>query len=139
MPAHQRAAPVFSELPLPTPDEVRREWEETLASGQETVLTGWLDGRAVACWFMSDAELSSQHRGLAGPDRAFCIGFASTVPEARGSGIGVALTDAALAAAADAGYLAMVADWRVTNLLASRFWPKRGFRTSFLRLYRSIP
>jgi hypothetical protein len=27
----------------------------------------------------------------------------------------------------------------VTNLLASRFWPKRGFRTAFLRLYRSIP
>jgi hypothetical protein len=27
----------------------------------------------------------------------------------------------------------------VTNLLASRFWPRRGFRTTFLRLYRSIP
>jgi hypothetical protein len=33
----------------------------------------------------------------------------------------------------------MVTDWRVTNLLASRFWPRRGFRTSFVRLYRSIP
>jgi hypothetical protein len=27
----------------------------------------------------------------------------------------------------------------VTNLLASRFWPRRGFRTTFLRVYRSIP
>jgi hypothetical protein len=33
----------------------------------------------------------------------------------------------------------MVTDWRVTNLLASRFWPRRGFRASVLRLYRSIP
>ena len=33
----------------------------------------------------------------------------------------------------------MTTDWRVTNLLASRFWPKRGFRPTFLRLYRSIP
>jgi hypothetical protein len=33
----------------------------------------------------------------------------------------------------------MVTDWRVTNLLSSRFWPKRGFRPVFLRLYRSIP
>jgi hypothetical protein len=33
----------------------------------------------------------------------------------------------------------MVTDWRVTNLLSSRFWPRRGFRLSFLRLYRSIP
>jgi hypothetical protein len=32
-----------------------------------------------------------------------------------------------------------VTDWRVTNQLSFRFWPKRGFRTSFLRLYRSIP
>ena len=30
----------------------------------------------------------------------------------------------------------MVTDWRVTNLLSSRFWPRRGFRTSFLRLHR---
>ena len=36
-------------------------------------------------------------------------------------------------------YAAMVTDWRVTNLLASRFWPKRGFRPAFFRLYRSIP
>jgi hypothetical protein len=27
----------------------------------------------------------------------------------------------------------------MTNLLASRFWPARGFRPTFLRLYRSIP
>jgi hypothetical protein len=40
--------------------------------------------------------------------------------------------------AAEEGYRAMVTDWRVTNLLASRFWPRRGFRTAF-RLYRSIP
>ena len=56
-----------------------------------------------------------------------------------GLGIGSALTEASLAAAAEEGYAAMVTDWRVTNLLASRFWPKRGFRTSFLRLHRSIP
>jgi hypothetical protein len=33
----------------------------------------------------------------------------------------------------------MVTDWRETNLLSSRFWPARGFRPFFLRLYRSIP
>jgi hypothetical protein len=33
----------------------------------------------------------------------------------------------------------MTTDWRVTNLWASRFWPRRGFRVAFLRLYRSIP
>jgi hypothetical protein len=33
----------------------------------------------------------------------------------------------------------MVIDWRVANLLASRFWERRGFRPSFFRLSRSIP
>ena len=41
--------------------------------------------------------------------------------------------------ARERGHETMVVDWRVTNLLASRFWPRRGFRESFLRLYRSIP
>jgi ribosomal protein S18 acetylase RimI-like enzyme len=61
------------------------------------------------------------------------------LPEARGSGIGVALTEAVLARAREEGYACMITDWRVTNLLASRFWPRRGFRPMFFRLYRSIP
>jgi hypothetical protein len=49
------------------------------------------------------------------------------------------LTEAASAWAHEHGYVTMVTDWRETNLLSSRFWPARGFRRSFLRLYRSIP
>ena len=29
-------------------------------------------------------------------------------------------------------------DWRSTNLLASRFWPRRGFRPTHLRLRRDV-
>ena len=139
LPLHQRRSPVFSSRPLPAEDELRREWRSTLAGDDEHVLIGLLDGRPVACWSVAAAERSSQHRGLMVPDRACLLGFAATLPEARGSGIGVALTDASLAAAAERGYGAMLTDWRVTNLLASRFWPRRGFRTTFLRLYRSTP
>ena len=39
----------------------------------------------------------------------------------------------------DNGYSSMTTDWRMSNLEASRFWPRRGFRETFLRLYRSIP
>ena len=138
LPAHQRSSPVFSQRPLPTAADLRREWHATLAGDEETVLIAWLDERPVACWSVSDARLSSR-RGLALPERACYLGFASTVPEMRGLGIGVALTDASLAAAAAQGYAVMVTDWRVTNLLASRFWPRRGFRPDFFRLYRSIP
>lgn len=139
LPAHQRSSPVFSNRPLPTDDALRLEWRSTLAGGQEKVLIGCLDGRPVACWSVCAAELSHHYRGLAQPERACYLAFASTLSEIRGSGIGVALTDASLADAAEDGYAAMVTDWRVTNLLASRFWPKRGFRSVFFRLYRSIP
>ena len=75
----------------------------------------------------------------AGPSVRPFSGSPSTLPELRGSGLGLALTDASFNWAAENGYEVMVTDWRVTNLLSSRFWPKRGFRPVFLRLYRSIP
>jgi GNAT superfamily N-acetyltransferase len=98
-----------------------------------------VDGRVVGNFVVVPAEVSSMHAGLARPDHAAFLGFAITAPEARGSGAGVALTEASFAWARARGYETMVTDWRVTNLLSSRFWPRRGFRPTFLRLYRSIP
>ena len=89
------------------------------------------DGRVVAQFELAPVELGSTHRGLAQPDRAALLGWAATAPEARGTGAGVALTEASLAWAHERGYACMVTDWRETNLLSSRFWPARGFRRSF--------
>jgi ribosomal protein S18 acetylase RimI-like enzyme len=139
LPRHQQASPVFSQRPLPSEEELRREWAATLAGSEEEVLICLRDGRPVACWGLLPAEHSTYHRGLGLPDRAAYLSFAATLPESRGAGVGVALTDASFAWAAGQGYRAIVTDWRVTNLLASRFWPRRGFRPSVLRLYRSIP
>jgi ribosomal protein S18 acetylase RimI-like enzyme len=139
LPRHQQSSPIFSMRPLPTEDESREEWARTLAAGEEELLIGCLGGRPVACWSLVAGTRSSYFQGLARPEQSCYLGFAATLPEIRGSGIGVAMTDASFAWAAEAGYKAMGTDWRVTNLLASRFWPRRGFRTTFLRLYRHIP
>ena len=69
-------------------------------------------------------ERSLNFPPLGRPAKACYLTFASTLPEARGAGIGIALTDASLARAAEAGYETIVTDWRVTNVLASRFWPR---------------
>jgi ribosomal protein S18 acetylase RimI-like enzyme len=137
LPRHHRASPVFSKLPLPTEDLLRDEWQKTLAGDEETVFVGYREGRPVACWSLVDAARNVP--ALIAPERACYLKFAATTPSARGSGIGVGLTDASLAWAAECGYRAIGTDWRVTNLLASRFWPRRGFATSFYRLYRHIP
>jgi ribosomal protein S18 acetylase RimI-like enzyme len=139
LPTHQGSSPVFSPRPLPSIEEITAEWHKTLAGDEERILIGCVDGKPVACWSVCDARLSRDFNGLGLPERACYLAFASTLPDARGSGIGVALTDASLAAAAEDGYSTMVTDWRMTNLLASRFWPKRGFRPAFYRVYRSIP
>jgi ribosomal protein S18 acetylase RimI-like enzyme len=138
LPAHQSRSPVFSSIGQPTREELRKEWTSTVADEEEHVLAAYADGRPVAVWSVSPVEVSSQHRGLGRPEHAAFLGFASTLPEFRGSGAGLALTDASFAWAAENGYEVMVTDWRVTNLLSSRFWLRRGFRPVFLRLYRSI-
>jgi ribosomal protein S18 acetylase RimI-like enzyme len=139
LPRHQQAAPVFSTRPLPTEEEIRKEWTDTIAEGEEKVLLAYRDGRPVACWAFVRGDRSTHFRGLGLPEHACYLSYAATSPESRGTGLGGALTFTGLAWAAGQGYRAMVTDWRVTNLLASRFWPRRGFRASVLRLYRSIP
>lgn len=139
LPRHQTSSPVFSSRIRDDREESREEWLKTFAGTDEEIQIGYRDGHPVACWSIVGARLSRHYYGLGLPQDSCYLAFAVTLPEARGSGIGVALTEACLARARELGYRAIVTDWRVTNLLASRFWPKRGFRTTFLRLYRSIP
>jgi ribosomal protein S18 acetylase RimI-like enzyme len=136
---HQSLSPVFSEFRPDDPDESREEIAEDLTKPEIGNLVAELDGRVVGNFVVVPIEMSGAHSGLARAPGLAHLGYAAVLPEARGSGAGLALTAASFAWARDRGYPAMVTDWRVTNLLSSRFWPKRGFRTTFLRLYRSIP
>ena len=137
---HQALAPVFSGIHRQEDaDELRATLAADIANDELGELVYERDGRVVASFELVPAEKASVHRGLTQPDGAAYLGFAASLPEVRGSGAGLALTEAAFAWAHEQGYATMVTDWRETNLLSSRFWPARGFRRSFLRLYRSIP
>ena len=137
---HQVLAPTFSGIPASYDEtELRSEVAASIANADYALLLAEVDGRVVGGLDVYPVEISSLHEGLMRPDRSCYLGWAAVTPQARGSGAGVALTNAGLAWARAHGYTSMVTDWRMTNLLSSRFWPKRGFRTSFLRLYRSIP
>ena len=137
---HQLLSPVFTGgFPEQPREELRTEILEDLAKEEIGDLVAERDGRIVGAFQISPVELSSVHASLARPDGAALLNWAATRPDVRGSGAGVALTEAAFAWAREHGHEAMVTDWRVTNLLSSRFWPARGFRETFLRLYRHIP
>jgi GNAT superfamily N-acetyltransferase len=135
---HQALSPVFSGVPPQSDDEVRADILDDIASDRSVNLVVEAAGRIVGNFFVCPAELSSMHSGLARPAGAALLAFAVTDPDVRGTGVGIELTNACFAWAREHGYETMVTDWRVTNLLSSRFWPKRGFRTSFLRLHRLI-
>jgi predicted N-acetyltransferase YhbS len=139
LPEHQERSPVFGAAPKPTEAELLDDYREELEAEDEGVFLAEREGEAIGLLAMAPVERSSMHAGLARPDRACILAFAATLPEVRGSGAGLALTEAGLTWARQRGYATVVTDWRETNLLSSRFWPKRGFRRTFLRLYRSIP
>jgi ribosomal protein S18 acetylase RimI-like enzyme len=136
--AHQAAAPVFSRVPPRAAAEIRKELVEEV---DEPTIANFLferDGRVLGNFTVCPIELSSAHSSLARVPGAALLAFAAVYPEARGTGAGVALTQACFAWAREQGYTTMVTDWRATNLAASRFWPKRGFRETFLRLHRHV-
>lgn len=137
---HQAQSPVFGVgQPRETEEEIRADILEDLPKPEIADLVYERDGRLVAAFQLVPVELSSVHAGLARPEGAAFLNWAATRPDVRGSGAGLALTEAGFAWARERGHEVMVVDWRVTNLLASRFWPGRGFRETFLRLYRHIP
>jgi GNAT superfamily N-acetyltransferase len=140
LPDHQAASPTFAGIPqTETAEELRDEILADLAKPEIGDVIVERDGRVVGSFQLVPVELSSVHSGLARPEGGALLGWAATDPEVRGSGAGLALMEASWAWARERGHDTMVTDWRVTNLLSSRFWPGRGFRTSFLRLYRHIP
>jgi GNAT superfamily N-acetyltransferase len=127
-------SPSFSGIELPTLEELLRdEWLEGDDSEIELFLAE-RDGRVVGQFL-----LYRRPPDLRVPDGSIDLAQASTEPEARGAGVGRALTAHVIRWAYENDHPTMTTDWRTTNLLASRFWPKRGFRPVFLRLYRSIP
>jgi GNAT superfamily N-acetyltransferase len=131
---------VFVPRPSPSdPDELRRDLLEDFANDEVANLVFDRDGRVAAWFHITPVERSGAHAGVARPEGAALLSWAATDPAVRGSGAGLALTQGAFAWARERGHEVMVVDWRVTNLLASRFWPARGFRETFLRLYRHIP
>jgi ribosomal protein S18 acetylase RimI-like enzyme len=71
-------------------------------------------------------------------DDCVLLAVGATRPKARGRGVATALTWHGLVDAKACGYRTCQVDWRVTNLDASRFWPRFGFETTIYRLVRRV-
>ena len=126
-------SPSFGPGGFDTDAEYEDDWKELWTDDQFTHFVAERDGRIVG-----HSLLYRRPHDLRVPKDSIDLAGASTFPEARGGGVGRALTAHVIRWAHENGYPTMVTDWRMTNMLASRFWPKRGFRPTFLRLHRAI-
>ncbi|MFG1912623.1 GNAT family N-acetyltransferase [Kribbella sp. NPDC048928] len=138
LPRHQALSPVFSAGELPTLEEAVADWEESIDDPDYATFVASYNGQVIGSSVGCSLDKSSLHNGLAKPDNAGFLGFAAVLPSARGLGAGRALGEAVLRWSAETGYTSVVTDWRVTNLLSSRAWPRLGFRQTFHRLHRLI-
>jgi GNAT superfamily N-acetyltransferase len=138
LPAHHRLSPVFSAAPVPALAEALDDWADDIGDPSIAAFVAERDGAVIGSAFGCPVERSTGHAGLARPYGAGLFAFAAVEPPARGAGIGSALGRAVLAWMAETGYRAAVTDWRATNLLSSRTWPRLGYQPTFLRLHRTI-
>ncbi len=138
LPEHQGLSPVFSAGEVPTLEQAKQEWAEDIDDPEYGYFVAEHEGRVIGSAVGCALVRSSAHLGPARPDNAGFLGFAAVLPQARGLGAGRALGEAVEWWAAQAGYDSVVTDWRVTNLLSSRTWPRLGYQTTFLRLHRVV-
>lgn len=133
---HLVAAPVWG-IALPEDEEeIRAGWAGMVDDAQMTVWLAYEHEQALG--IAAYERLDPEGVNLMAPEACTELAVAATVAAARGRGIGRALTSHGLTQAQQAGYSACLTDWRSTNLLAARFWPRWGFRPVAYRLVRQI-
>jgi GNAT superfamily N-acetyltransferase len=124
--AHFRP-PVWSGVPPRPPDELRRLWAEAFAEENDTSFLAVRDGEVIGEFLLTPRDHGEIY-----------LAYAVVRPDARRLGVGVALTETALAWAHEQGFRSCTTDWRTANPLASRFWPNRGFVPTSFRLHRLV-
>jgi GNAT superfamily N-acetyltransferase len=131
---HLTSSPSFNGFRRSSQFELEDEWGDTWTNECFDHFVAERGGRIVG-----HALLYRRPPDMRVPQGSIDLAGCATDLEVRGTGLGIALTNYVIAWAAENGFKTMSTDWRLTNLVASRFWPARGFRAAFIRVYRSIP
>jgi ribosomal protein S18 acetylase RimI-like enzyme len=133
-------------------------WHPTVPEDWDELYEGWAelaDDKEWTVWLALDkdkqsspadealgtvgftAQNESETDMLASPRTAY-LSVAATKPQARGRGISTALTLYGLKEARNDGYEICYTNWISPNLLASRFWPRFGFKDVAYRVAKKV-
>ena len=117
-------------------NELYEGWSELADDKEWTVWLALQDDEALGTvGFCQEEEKDTQM--LASPRTAY-LSVAATKPQARGRGISTALTWYGLEQACKEGYEICYTNWISPNLLASRFWPRFGFKDVAYRVSKKV-
>ena len=124
----------------PTPPEVWAELHEGWSElPDETDWTVWLaveQEKALGAVGFTPQEEDDTNM-LASP-KTINLSVEATQPEARGRGVGTALTWLGLEKSREAGFEVCYTNWISPNLYASRFWPRFGFKDVAYRVSKKV-
>jgi GNAT superfamily N-acetyltransferase len=116
--------------------ELKEGWSELADDKDWTVWLALNNGEALgACGFYEEKESDT---GLLVPPKTISFSIAATKPEARERGISSALVWHGLEQARKEGFEICYTDWISPNLLASRHWPRFGFKDVAYRLSKRV-
>ena len=145
IPRHQSRAPVYAPYwfeeyaPFGDKEAIRQESIEIFQDENAKFWLALRNGRIVGYQlYMPASPHFDKIDNLIVPEQCSYLAIAATREEEQGRGVGRALTAHGLATAQTDGYTHCITDWRVTNLLSSRFWPRQGFRPVAYRLSRRL-
>jgi ribosomal protein S18 acetylase RimI-like enzyme len=136
---YQSRSPVYSPFSpswAGTREQLRQESLDLLHNEHAMLWLALRSGQLVGYQLYLPASLETDN--LLIPEQCSYLAAAVTREEERGRGVGRTLTRHGLVEAATAGFTRCITDWRVTNLLSSRFFPRQGFRPVAYRLSRRL-
>lgn len=132
----QVQAPVWAIQPPESINENRNAWASQVDETEVVAWLAFLNGQVVGSQGYWPPDVVADDVTI--PDQSIYMSMAATRAAARGQGIGQRLTQYGLTQAQAKGYRYCITNWRSANLLASRFWPRQGFRPLVYRLVRRI-
>ena len=131
--AFHTSAPVFRPS-METPDSLRREIADDVASRDSLVLLALLGGRAAGMFIARPPRTMLMGRF----DRTLAVLEVYTRPDARRRGVAAAMLAEATAWAGQRGFEHLALDYMTANPLSSRFWRVQGFEPVATILQRRI-
>lgn len=134
---HQVGSPVWAIPGFPEElEEFRQGYAELLDDESVRLWTAFRGEKLVG--FQGFWPEEANEKNMMIPDKCIYLGVGGTVIEERGCGIGKLLAQKGFNDSISREYKYCFTDWRMTNLLSSRFWPKQGFKPIAYRLTRKI-